>query len=507
MKILGRLSAAVMLLLWTVVPQLYADTGTVIKFSGGGAAATGTMTFTSEGIAIAGTTFNYDTFTFGVQRDAIKGGINGGSVDPADQTTVAVDASSIARTYPNPTILGAGEDPNVKTLADAVVSFSMPSYTYTGTALTPAFTVKDGSTVLTAGTHFTAAYSNNTHVGTATLTLTGIGDYAGTSQTASFSISKAMLTVTTDNVSRVYGEDNPALTCHIDGFMGNDTERELTTVPTATTTADATSNAGQYTISLSGGSAPDYNFYYVSGTLTVTPRDLSTATVTFDKERYAYTGNPVIPACTVIDGQTILTADTDYTLTCTNNIQGGTAKAVIAGINNYTGQIDTTFVIYQAPLLNVIINGDSISATASAGGTQTYSSPYGTVLAQPLRKNDENAVMLYVTPATGYVVSLDSIRMNIDYEVVEGGKAPTLKFYRPDDEEVTLTIVFTDPTVSGIGGLMAASGDLRVYDARGLLVTTATVGDAADIAACMTQLPAGLYILRINNQTIKIQKK
>lgn len=507
MKISGRLLAAILALLWTVVPRLYADTDTVIKFSGGGSSAAGTMTFSPEGIVISGTTFSYGAFTFDVQRDAIKGSYSGSSIDPADQTTVAVDASAIARTYPNPTILGAGENPEVKTLADAVVSFSLPSYTYTGTAQTPAFTVKDGTTVLAAGTHYSATYSNNTHVGTATVTLEGMGDYAGTSKTADFYIDKATLTVTTDNVSRVYGEDNPTFACHLEGFKGSDTESVLTAVPTATTNATATSNVGQYTISLSGGSAQDYSFSYVSGMLTVTPRDLSAAIVTFDKERYPYTGSPVTPVCTVTDGQNVLTEDKDFTLTCSNNIQGGTAKAVIAGINNYTGQIDTTFVIYQAPLLTVIINGDSISASASSGGMQTFSSPYGTVLAQPVRRIAENAVWLYVTPATGYVVSLDSIRMNVDYEVVEAGAKPTLQFLRPEDDEATLTIVFTDPSLVGINGLLAASGELRVYDARGLLVTTATVGDAADIPACMAPLPAGLYILRINNQTIKIQKK
>ncbi|MFT3950796.1 MAG: leucine-rich repeat protein [Oscillospiraceae bacterium] len=48
--------------------------------------------------------------------------------------------------------------------------------TYDGTAKTPAVTI-DG---LTAGTDFTVAYENNTAAGTATVTVTGIGNYTGT---------------------------------------------------------------------------------------------------------------------------------------------------------------------------------------------------------------------------------------------------------------------------------------------------------------------------------------
>lgn len=507
MKISGRLSTAVLVLLWSIVPRLYAGSDTVIKFNSGQTADAGVMTFTPTGIVLSGATINYDSFTFDVQRSAISGSIDGGGDEPAAQTIIAVDASAIARTYPNPTDLGPGTNPDVKSLANVVVTFSWPSYTYTGSALTPSFTVTDGSTLLSAGTHYNAIFSNNLHAGTGTLTLTGAGDYAGTSTTAVFYISKATLTVTADNATRVYGEANPAFTYHVEGFLGNDTESVLTTAPSVGTEATAFSDAGEYDITVSGAAANDYNFRYVPGTLTVTPRDLSGATVSFDKERYPYTGSPVTPNCTVVNGQTPLIDGTDYTITCHNNVQTGIAKLTIAGIKNYTGQIDTTFVIYQEQLLTVIINGDSISARDSGGGTQLYSSSYGTVLVQQAISIADNAVMAYITPSADYVVSLDSISMNVDYEVVDGGKMPTLMFYRPVDGEVTLTIVFTDPSTSGINSLLVASGELRVFDARGLLVTTATVGNSADIAACMAKLPAGLYILRINNQTIKIQKK
>ena len=73
--------------------------------------------------------------------------------------------------------------------------------TFTGLALTPAIVVKNGATTLTLGTHYSVAYSNNTNVGTATVTITGIGNYSGT-KTATFSIvAKAASTLTIDPIA------------------------------------------------------------------------------------------------------------------------------------------------------------------------------------------------------------------------------------------------------------------------------------------------------------------
>ena len=48
-------------------------------------------------------------------------------------------------------------------------------------------TVKDGGRVLAEGTDYTVAYANNTAVGTATVTITGMDNYTGT-RTVTFAI-------------------------------------------------------------------------------------------------------------------------------------------------------------------------------------------------------------------------------------------------------------------------------------------------------------------------------
>jgi len=77
-------------------------------------------------------------------------------------------------------------DPDPVPIADATISLSS-SEAHTKDAVEPAVGVTLGSTSLVEGTDFTVSYENNVDVGTATVTVTGVGRYAGTA-TSSFQI-------------------------------------------------------------------------------------------------------------------------------------------------------------------------------------------------------------------------------------------------------------------------------------------------------------------------------
>ena len=79
--------------------------------------------------------------------------------------------------------------------AGAAISGVSASYKYTGKAQTPAVTVKIGNKTLVKGKDYTVSYKNNTNAGTATITITGIGDYKGTI-TKTFKITKIANTMT-----------------------------------------------------------------------------------------------------------------------------------------------------------------------------------------------------------------------------------------------------------------------------------------------------------------------
>jgi gliding motility-associated-like protein len=80
----------------------------------------------------------------------------------------------------------------------------------------------------------------------------------------------APLTITADNLIKLYGEPNPVLTVTYSGFVNGEGPGQLTTLPIVTTTASTTSPPGQYPITADGASDPNYTITYVPGILTIT---------------------------------------------------------------------------------------------------------------------------------------------------------------------------------------------------------------------------------------------
>jgi len=84
----------------------------------------------------------------------------------------------------------AGTTTSQFTIGPRVVTFTLDpiaDQTHTGTALTPPVTVRDGATLL-PNQDFNVSYADNTDPGTATATITGTGNYAGSTGTVTFSI-------------------------------------------------------------------------------------------------------------------------------------------------------------------------------------------------------------------------------------------------------------------------------------------------------------------------------
>lgn len=69
---------------------------------------------------------------------------------------------------------------SAKSISSASVTLNQTSYTFDGSEKKPTVTVKDGSKTLANGTDYSASYSNNINVGTATVIVTGKGNYSGT---------------------------------------------------------------------------------------------------------------------------------------------------------------------------------------------------------------------------------------------------------------------------------------------------------------------------------------
>ena len=75
-------------------------------------------------------------------------------------------------------------------LASADVTLASDTYTYNGRSQKPAVTVKHGGKKLVPGTDYSVTYSDNVHAGTASVKVSGKGNYKGT-VTKKFTIAKA----------------------------------------------------------------------------------------------------------------------------------------------------------------------------------------------------------------------------------------------------------------------------------------------------------------------------
>lgn len=228
---------------------------------------------------------------------------------------------------------------------------------YTGYEIRPSLKVRVGNTLLTEGRDYTVKYENNINIGTAFVTVTGIGKYDGTgSKSAYFRIvtpSVANATVASIAYQSYTGYAIcPPLTVHVNGVLLREG---------ADYTVSYSNNINMGTASVTIVGTGSY-----TGTKTVTFRitgpNLSAATIAAIPDQL-YTGSDIRPVVTVTVNNITLRQSTDYTVRYSNNRNVGTATVTVTGTGSYTGTKTTTFRI---------IGKDMSNATVSSIDTQRY---------------------------------------------------------------------------------------------------------------------------------------
>ena len=207
------------------------------------------------------------------------------------------------------------------------------------------------------------------NVGTATVTLTGTGNYTGTKSTT-FKIvpTENPVKVTVNDLTYNTQAQSLVTTNNAQGTICYSLDSVITSKCSTSTAVPTAINAGTYTVYyyINGNS----NYKEKSGSVIVTIKkyDLSTNGIIGTINDQTYTGSeikptPLVTASMSNAGVATLVNNTDYTYSYSNNINTGTTSNPYATVNvtgkgNYTGTKSKTFKIIKATNPTVITAND-----------------------------------------------------------------------------------------------------------------------------------------------------
>lgn len=286
---------------------------------------------------------------------------------------VVIDIPSVADG--GTVVLGAGSGGQINDNVPGGMQIkSIPDQTYTGLSIKlpeDVLQVYDGTTRLTAGVDYTVSYKNNKAVGTATVTIKGKGNYKG-SETAQFNIvpkNVSELNIVYKDILLANGKTQKPLSKIMNGnkkLAAKEYQVEYYKLDANGTRTSGVlkgvKEAGEYEMVIT--CLKNY-----TGTVTKaisvkdTGKYMSSLRITLEYTSKVYTGSALEPTVTVKNGETVLkgakagaeTADTEYTVSYSNNTNVGTANVIITGVSakGYYGSATKTFKITGTELSKV----------------------------------------------------------------------------------------------------------------------------------------------------------
>lgn len=221
---------------------------------------------------------------------------------------------------------------------------------YTGSAIKPVPAVKVGGRTLKNGTDFTVSYKNNTEPGTATLKVTGKGNYSG-SVSKTFKITARAINdveVTVPDTVFTGEQVRPDVVVSYGSYQFiSDSDYTLSFKDNI--------NIGTASVVVTGKN-------HLSGSRTVTfpieKADISNTEIAV--KNTTFTGSAIKSGVDVRLGNVTLKEGTHYTLSYKNNVNAGTAQVTISGKGSLEGAVTKSFTIAKA---------DISKASISASGT------------------------------------------------------------------------------------------------------------------------------------------
>jgi hypothetical protein len=168
---------------------------------------------------------------------------------------------------------------------NALLTVGVQAATKTYGAVNPPFTLTylgfvngDSAAALIGTPTFTTSATVSSPLGIYSVMPGGVSaaNYTIVFAPGTLTVGKAPLTVTANNLNRVFGVANPTLTYTITGFQNQDPSSVVSGAASCSTTATTSSAIGGYPITCTQGSlaSTNYTFSFVAGTLTVSSPDL-----------------------------------------------------------------------------------------------------------------------------------------------------------------------------------------------------------------------------------------
>ena len=241
-------------------------------------------------------------------------------------------------------------------ITDGMVSLSASNFTYNGSDQKPTISV----TGLTEGTDYTVSFAESAwkEVGTYSVSVSGKSTYKGT-VTMTWTILSADGSLTPPSA-----KNNLVYT----GAAQDLIEAGSSTTGTMQYSLDGTNYSTEIP---QGTDAKEYTVYYKvvanagysnvdpsSFKVTISPKTVSSPTITLSETSFVYDGNAKEPTATVKDGETAIPAS-EYTVSYKDNTEVGTATVTITDKEggNYTVSGSVAFSI-TAPETPSVVNTD-----------------------------------------------------------------------------------------------------------------------------------------------------
>jgi 6-phosphogluconolactonase (cycloisomerase 2 family) len=198
----------------------------------------------------------------------------------------------------------------------------------------------------------------------------GDSQYQASTSTSTLTVNKAVLTVTAQNSTKVYGDANPAFTYVISGFLNNETVAVVSGTANCTSSANVGTSAGTAPITCAVGTlaATNYSFIFVPATLSITRAPIVLAGNSVSR-LYGDANPPITGTVTGLKAGDQATATFSTTALSTSPV--GTypiTGTVVPGssflANNYTVTSSGTLTVNPAPL-----------TAAAANASRAYGDP------------------------------------------------------------------------------------------------------------------------------------